>query len=71
MGSVADHPGAHGGEHFFALGGVEEFGFFYVAIATAVFAVLVVILASVLAGDQRFVAGFFVGGESEFFVPVH
>lgn len=68
---MTDHPGAHGGEHFFALGGVEEFGFFYVVIAAALFAVLVVVLAAVGVGDEGFVAGFFVGGVRVFFVCVH
>ena len=34
-------------------------------------AVLVVVLATVLIGDERFVAGFFVGGDGKAFLIVH
>jgi len=71
MESVADHPGAHGGKHFLALGSVEEFGFFNVAITTAVFAVLLVVLPPVVVGHKGFVAGFFIGGAGESFILVH
>lgn len=68
---MTNHPGAHGGEHFVALCGVEKFGFFQSMVAAALIAVLVVVLAAVVIGDKRFVAGFFVSGDGEAFLIVH
>ncbi len=68
---MADHPRPHGGKHFFAAGGVEKFGFFQPVVATALLAVPVVVLATVLGRDDGFVAGFFVGGVREAFVWIH